>query len=267
MTIEPSGSARHFVVCGDTPLAYRLVEELVTRYEVHVIAIVAPTHTVWADKITRIAGVTVVESDRLDPETFSRAGVAHAEAIALVDQEDSGNVEAALLAQEINPDIRIVIRMFNLSLGERMSALLNNCAVLSAAAIAAPAFVAAALDEATTAPIKVADRTVVAVRRTKARPDDVIAALAVMGPRGTEPETLPTSDESRADLVLARAKPAPPPRARPRRQAAHGSSCCRRWSVPDCAWFWPVSCCCFSPARPPSPWSGTSTGARPPTRP
>ena len=108
--------------------------------------------------------------------------------------------------------------MFNLSLGERMSALLNNCAVLSAAAIAAPAFVAAALDEAATAPIKVADRTVVAVRRPKARPDDVIAGLAVMGPRGTEPETLPTSDESRADLVLARANPAPPPRARPRRQ-------------------------------------------------
>lgn len=206
------------MVCGDTPLAYRLVEELVTRYELHVIAIMAPTHTVWADKITQIGGVTVVESDRLDPETFARAGVAHAEAIALVDQEDSGNVEAALLAQEINPDIRIVIRMFNLGLGERMSALLNNCAVLSAAAIAAPAFVAAALDEATTAPIKVADRTVVAVRRTKAQPDDVIAALAVMGPRGTEPETLPTSDESRADLVLARAKPAPPRRARPRRQ-------------------------------------------------
>ena len=68
-----------------------------------------------------------------------------------MDQDDAANVEAALLAQEINPDLRIVIRMFNLSLGERMSALLNNCAVLSAAAIAAPAFVAAALDEAATA--------------------------------------------------------------------------------------------------------------------
>ena len=197
-------------------MAYRLVDELVTQYDAHVAAIFPRTRTTWAEKISQIAGVTLVESDRLDAEAFSRAGLAHADAIALVHQEDAGNVDAALLAQEINPGVRIVIRMFNLSLGERMSALLNDCAVLSAAAIAAPAFVAAALDEAATAPIKVADRTLVGVHRTKARPEDIICGVAVMGPRGTEPEILPLHDDERTDLVLARAKPAPPPRPRPK---------------------------------------------------
>jgi Trk K+ transport system NAD-binding subunit len=216
VTVELPGPIRHFVVCGDTPLAYRLVDELVTQYDAHVTAIFRPQRTTWSDRISQTDFVTVVESDRLDAEAFHDADLAHAEAIALVDQEDAGNVEAALLAQELNPDIRIVIRMFNLNLGERMSALLHNCAVLSAAAIAAPAFVAAALDETATAPVRVADRTLVAARRTKVAADDVVVGLAVMGPRGTEPDLLPIVDEASTDLVLTRAKPAPQARPRPK---------------------------------------------------
>ena len=115
--------------------------------------------------------------------------------------------------------------MFKLSLGERISALLNNCVVLSAAAIAAPAFVAAALDEAATPPITVGDRTVVGILRDRTRAEDVLAGLAVMGPRGTVPEVLPADADERADLVLARAKPAPPPR--PPRSRRRRCTCCR----------------------------------------
>ena len=219
VTVElPDGGRRRFIVCGDTPLAYRLVEELVHQYEAHVTAIFPPTRTIWTERISDTPGVTVVESDRLDQDTFTRAELERAHAIALVDQEDAGNVNAALLAQELNPDLRIVIRMFNRSLGDRMSKLLNNVAVLSAAAIAAPAFVAAALDETTTAPVTVADRTLVATRREGTRPEDIILGIAITENRD-EPETLPPAvDEPRTDIVLARSKPAPPPRPR-RRQS------------------------------------------------
>ena len=210
--MELPGAARHFVVCGDTPLAYRLVDELVTQYDAHVTAIFPPNRTTWADRISQTTGVSVIESPRLDHDTFMRAGLASADALALVDQEDAGNVEAALLAREISPDARIVIRMFNLRLGERMSELLSDCVVLSAAAIAAPAFVAAAMDEAATVPIKVADRTVIGVRLANARSEDIICGLSVMGPPGTEPELLPRAGDPDTDLVLAQAKPAPPPR-------------------------------------------------------
>jgi Trk K+ transport system NAD-binding subunit len=192
-----------------------LVAELVTQYDAHVTAIFPPKRTVWAEKISQTDGVEVIESDRLNNATFTRAGLAQADALALVDQEDAGNVDAALLAQELCPDLRIVIRMFNTSLGERMTELLNNCAVLSAAAIAAPAFVAAALDETTTAPIRVAGRTVAGARRENVRPDDILCDLAVMGPRGSEPETLPPRVRQ-GDLVLAETKPAAAPRRRSR---------------------------------------------------
>ncbi len=212
--LERAAATRYFVVCGDTPLAYRLVDELVNQYDAHVAAIFPPTRTTWSERISQVPGVTVVESATLDQHAFERASLGLADAIALVDQEDAGNVEAALLAQDMKPGIRVVIRMFNLGLGERMSQLLDNCAVLSAAAIAAPAFVAAALDEAATAPIRVANRTLVAARRAKTRAEDVAAGLAVLGPRGTDPEVLPIHDEARTDLVLARAKPAAPPPVR-----------------------------------------------------
>jgi Trk K+ transport system NAD-binding subunit len=195
-TIEIPGR-RHFVVCGQTPMAYRLIEELITQYEGDVVAIVPPTPSPWVDRMHRLTGVQVMTAERLDAEAFQAAQLESADALALVDQDDAANVEAALVAQEVNPNVRIVIRMFKLSLGERISALLNNCAVL---------------DEAGTPPITVGDRTVVGIRRERSRAEDVLAGLAVLGPRGATPEVLAPDIDTRADFVLARAKPAPPPR-------------------------------------------------------
>jgi Trk K+ transport system NAD-binding subunit len=212
LDLPDSAERRPFVVCGDNPLAYRLIEELTTQYDGSVIAIVRPGVNPWVARMRELNNVEVVTAELLNRGAFVAARLRNAEALALVDQEDAANVEAALLAQELNPTVRIVIRMNKLSLGERISALLNNGVVLSASAIAAPAFVAAALDEAATPPISVGDQTVVGILRERTRDDLVVAGLAVMGPRGTIPEILPPDVDQRADLVLARAKPAPPPR-------------------------------------------------------
>jgi Trk K+ transport system NAD-binding subunit len=207
---------RRFVVCGDNPLAVRLVDELVTQYDGVVTVLVASARANWAPQIAQVPGVEMVEADRLDVAAFDRAGLAEAAALALVAQDDAANVDAALIAQEMNPDLRIVIRMFNLNLGENIAQLLNNCAVISAAAIAAPAFVAAALDDTTTAPEVVAGRTVVATHPDSTRPEDVICGLAIIEGRD-EPETLPM-DGRRTDLVLARSRPAAPRRGVRRRR-------------------------------------------------
>jgi Trk K+ transport system NAD-binding subunit len=215
--VTAEDTRRHFVVCGETPMAYRLIEELITQYDAHVVAVVGTGDTPWAARIQTLAGVEIVRANRLDAQAFAAARIEQASSLALVDQDDAANVEAALLAQEINPQVRIVIRMFKAALGQRISALLNNCIVLSAAAIAAPAFVAAALDERGTPPIQLGDRTVVGILRERTRPDEVLAGLAVMGPRGTVPEVLPPDADERCDFVLAKARPAPPPRPpRPR---------------------------------------------------
>ncbi|MGC9670812.1 NAD-binding protein [Planosporangium sp. 12N6] len=194
----------HLVVCGDDPLAYRLVEELVTRYGAHVTVILPSRHRGHGPQIARLR-VGIVESDRLDGEAFRRAGVDRADALAVVHQDDVGNIHAALQAQELNPRLRLVIRMFNMSLGYGIRQLFSDCRVLSDAAMATPTFVSAALGEMAPVYVRLTGRTLVVARRGDVRPEDVICGLATSGADG-RPERLLPRDSDRTDLVLAVAR-------------------------------------------------------------
>src|SRR5689334_10465012 len=135
---EPDALRPHCVVCGDNPLAFRLVDELISRYGMDVTVIRPPAEDREGPNAATLPRVTIVESTRPTEEAFAEANLAHAAALALVAQDDAGNIDAALLAEEINPGLRIVVRMFNQSLGDGIRRLLSDCAVLSESAIAAP---------------------------------------------------------------------------------------------------------------------------------
>ena len=75
-------------------------------------------------------------------ERASRGG--DAQALVLCDEGDIVNFHLALAAREAQPDLRLVVRLFNLELGEQAERLLG-CRALSASQLAAPAFVEAAL--------------------------------------------------------------------------------------------------------------------------
>jgi Trk K+ transport system NAD-binding subunit len=192
----------HFVVCGDDALALRLVEELIRVHRSPVTVILPSRHRNHGPQIARISGIRLIEAERLNTWAFTRARVRTASALALLKQDDVGNMDAALLAQELNPKIRLVIRMFNMSLGHHVRVLLRNCRVLSDASIAAPAFVAAALGEVAPSYVRLPGNTLAVARREDVRPDDVICGLADTSDGG-EPVLLPP-DEGRCDLVLAR---------------------------------------------------------------
>jgi Trk K+ transport system NAD-binding subunit len=218
--MEPDSLRPHCVVCGDNPLAFRLVDELISRYGMDVTVIRPPAEDREGPNAATLPRVTIVESARPTEEAFAEANLAHAAALALVAQDDAGNIDAALLAEEINPGLRIVVRMFNQSLGDGIRRLLSDCAVLSESAIAAPGFVAAALGDSVPTYLRLEDRRVFLAQREDVSPGDVLCGLAVgSDPDGgdtDEPELLP-ADERRADLVLATSPPwnaAPPPRRR-----------------------------------------------------
>ena len=198
---------RRLIVCGDDPLTHRLIEELVSRYGVEVTAILPSKRRHHGPQIATLLGRNggrVVESDRLDVETFRQAGAATADALAIVKQDDVGNIHAALQAQEVNPRIRLVVRMFNMRLGQGIRRLFNDCRVLSDAEMAAPAFVSAALGEVAPVHVRLARRTLFVARRGEVDPDDIVCGLAATSP-GAEPDLLPV-DQSNADLVLAAAR-------------------------------------------------------------
>jgi Trk K+ transport system NAD-binding subunit len=84
---------RRFVVCGDNPLAYRVVNELVTQYAADVVVIMPSAREGQGQQIAGLPGVDVVESRRLDAAAYARADLAGADALALLTQDDAGNID------------------------------------------------------------------------------------------------------------------------------------------------------------------------------
>ncbi|QUQ64017.1 Glutathione-regulated potassium-efflux system protein KefC [Kutzneria sp. CA-103260] len=157
-------------------------------------------------RIAAMPGVRVVESEEVSDEAFEAAGLAGARALALVDQDDLGNIHAALRAGETRPDIRLVIRMFNTGLGNEIRTLFADCAMLSDSRMAAPWFVAAALGELAPSHVRLPGRTLYVARRDEVAPAAVICGIADTE-HGGQARLLPP-EEGAADLVLAVADPA-----------------------------------------------------------
>lgn len=200
--------SRRLIVCGDDPLAHRLIEELVARYPVEVTAVLPSVKRHHGPQIAALVGKDrIVQSDRLDEDTLRSAGIATADAIAFIKQDDVGNIHAALLAQELNPKIRMVVRMFNTKLGRGIKRLFPDCRVLSDARMATPAFVSAALGEVAPVHLRVAGRTLHVAHRAEVQRKDVLCGLAVTEGEGEGEDTeLLPEDDARADLVLAVAR-------------------------------------------------------------
>jgi Trk K+ transport system NAD-binding subunit len=199
----------HFVVCGADALVYTLVEELSNAGHRIRITVVLP-YKVRADvpDLSRLRSVRVIRANKLDETTFRAAGLTGAAALALVMPDDVVNLHAALCAQSVEPDLRLVIRMFNTGLGYGVRKLFDDCAVLSDADMAAPAFVAAALGEVAPTHFRYAGRTLYVTRRSDVPDRRVVCTLTSVNGTGEitvlPPE--PAADAMRpADLVLAEA--------------------------------------------------------------
>jgi Trk K+ transport system NAD-binding subunit len=201
----------HFVICGSDPLAYWVLRALLATEtpagRIRITLVVPERRRSDGPDGRDIADVQVVRADRLDEETFRRAGLAGADGLALLHQDDVGNMHAALCAQEVEPRLRLVVRMFNTSLANGVRQLFPDSAVLSDASMAAPAFVAAALGEVAPTHFRHAGRTLYVARRADVRPAEVICGLAVTDP--ARAGILP-ADEATADVVLAEATGEPP---------------------------------------------------------
>ncbi len=164
------------------------------------VVVILPSRRDDMARTVRALGATVVESSRPDREAFRRARLPTARAMALVDADDVGNLRIALAAQEQNPRLRLVIRMFNSTLGERVRPMFDDAAMLSDSALAAPSFVAAALGELSAHPVTVANRTLVVTVRDRNTREVVCGVADTTAPGG--PRLLP-DDPDTADVVLA----------------------------------------------------------------
>jgi len=187
----------HIVLCGLDGLGLRTFEELRKLGE-DVVAIVPSAGEGYVGHAID-QGATIVEGSYREEATLRAASVDRARALVIVEANDVGNIHAALTAQEINPDLRIVLRIFNQDFGGRLQALFRDCVVLSSSAIAAPAFVTAALQQNWEQEIRLAGKTL-RVREASSQEEHVLLALARIYP-GDPVELFPQDGDKLICLV------------------------------------------------------------------
>jgi Trk K+ transport system NAD-binding subunit len=194
-------SSDHIIVCGANALASRMTEELTARYGLAVTAIVPSAAGGHAARMAAMPGVQVLERAELTADTFLAAGLPAARGLAILHQDDLGNFHAALRAQDLSPQVRLVIAIFNAGLGERIRTFFADCAVLSESQMAAPSLVAAALGEPAPNLVRLAGRSMYVARREDVGADHIMCGLAADA-EAEEPQLLPPDDPS-SGLVLA----------------------------------------------------------------
>ncbi|WP_164545245.1 potassium channel protein [Antribacter gilvus] len=215
MPTERSTGQRHFVVCGDNPLAYRVSYALSTRYEGTVAVVVPDVTGRYAALMAALRGVELVQSAAPDADALRRAGAGRAEAVALLDQDDGANVDTALLVDEHWPEVRQVVRIFDDDLGASLEQHVERGQAMSSSAFAAPELVAAALGEPMR--LHVPDRHLVVAEPGTELP---VRQVLFAGHDDEPVRPLPAGrPEQNKDVVRVLASaPPPPPRAATKRR-------------------------------------------------
>jgi Trk K+ transport system NAD-binding subunit len=135
--------AGHTIVCGLERISLRVARALVQLGERVTIVAEVPEPSLLRE--ARRAGARVVDGRWSDVGQLQSAGLEDARCVVLTEDADLRNVQMALAAREVNPHVRVVLRMFNAELAERATRMLANSRVVSTSAEAAPYFAAAAL--------------------------------------------------------------------------------------------------------------------------
>ncbi|WP_158515506.1 NAD-binding protein [Kitasatospora sp. MBT63] len=91
----------------------------------------------------RALGLPVLVGDAPLASQLRRARVQYSRAVVAVTTDDAANLEAALEARAVRPEVRIVVRLFDDDFAHHVYATLGNVASRSVSYLSAPAFAAA----------------------------------------------------------------------------------------------------------------------------
>lgn len=126
----------HTILCGLGHLGHRVLEQLVVA-ELDVVVIESDPSSRFVIDAKR-AGIPLLQRDMRDDQALVEAGIASAKCIVIATNNDMANVEVALDARRMNPNIRIVMRMFDQTIADKMKDVMQIDHAFSSAALAAP---------------------------------------------------------------------------------------------------------------------------------
>lgn len=149
---------RHVIVCGAGRVGYRVTAQL-RALGSDVVVLEKDAQGPFVSAL-RDENVPVLIDNVSNPNALSRTNVEEAAAIVCVTNDDLANLNAALDARRLNPNIRVVVRMFDEELGERVR---DNfrAEALSTSSLSAPAMALTALDPRIVHSFRVSDTLMV----------------------------------------------------------------------------------------------------------
>lgn len=97
------------------------------------------------DNEMSLLGTPLIVGDGRLPNVLETAGLKHAQALIVCTSSDQLNLEITMRARDMNPHVRIVVRMWDNQFAKQLERFMGVQAVLSASDLAAPAFAGAAV--------------------------------------------------------------------------------------------------------------------------
>lgn len=158
----------HIVLVGFGRLGYRTYR-LLRRLGEAVVVIERNAGNAFLEELRR-EGAPLLIGDARREALLEDANVADARSIILATNDDLANLEVALDARSFSPDIRVVLRMFDQHMADKIRDGFNIHIAMSQSALSAPAFATAALEPSIVNSIIVGSRLVV-VQRWNVRRD------------------------------------------------------------------------------------------------
>lgn len=143
---------KHHVLVGLGHLGFNIVQTLKGMNQQIAVIELNPS----ADLTTAVQNmdVPIIHDDASREPALEAAGIRRAASIILCIQNDALNLKIALKARNLNPDIRVVVRIFDEDFAQALSEQFHFIA-LSSTAMAAPAFASSAAGSDITRPISV----------------------------------------------------------------------------------------------------------------
>jgi voltage-gated potassium channel Kch len=133
----------HVVVCGLGTVGLRMVEQL-RASGVPVVGIEREPDALVVATARRLR-VPIVRGDASDETTLRHARAERAQSVVAMTDDDHANIEVGLAVWALDQHIRIVLRLFDQDLSDRITGALPQAVSLSVSAAAAPVFLAAIL--------------------------------------------------------------------------------------------------------------------------
>lgn len=134
----------HIVIVGIGNVGFKILKELVKlEYEVCVIDKSDKEGRDEFDEYQKDHKIPTIYGDASREGILEKASVANASKMIIVIDDDLLNLKIALLVRKLNPEIHLVVRMFDLDLGEQLQDSVGINQIISTSSISVPHFIEA----------------------------------------------------------------------------------------------------------------------------